>query len=229
MAGFEEREKILNMLEAGQINSDQAARLLEAVRTDRRPEAAPSDPSHMVPDMQTPAAEVASLELTASDDPDPAPPSAIPPEMRRWRRYWIGVFLAAMGGLFLSVLWMYWALEARGYGFWFFFAWLPFLLSAAAAVMAWQSRTLPWLHLRVVQASDQWPRRISFSFPLPLGIAGWALRTFGHRIPGLDQTGLDFEETDRLINGLRVYTSPDNPLFIEIHEGNGEYVLIYIG
>ena len=229
MAEFEERAKILNMLEAGQINSDQAARLLEAVRTDRRLEAAPSDLPHMVPDMVEPEPEFSSLELPASDDPDPAPSSTIPPEMRRWRRYWIGVFLAAAGGLILSALWMYWAFEARGYGFWFFCSWLPFLLSAAAAALAWQSRTLPWLHLRVVQASDQWPRRISFSFPLPLGIAGWALRTFGHRIPGLDQTGLEFEETDRLINGLREYTSPDTPLFIEIHEENGEYVLIYIG
>ena len=36
----------------------------------------------------------------------------------------------------------------------------------------------------------------------------------------MDQTGLEFEETDRLINGLREYTSPDTPLFIEIHEAS---------
>lgn len=229
MAEFEERARILNMLEAGQITPEQAARLLAAVSTVDRLEGGPSRPASEAPEMEAPSPEYARLDPVDAAGPELAPPPAIPPELRRWRSYWLGVFLVATGALLLSAFLMYWALESRGYGFWFYCSWLPFMLSVAAAALAWQSRTLPWLHLRVEQAADEWPRRIAFSFPLPLGIASWAVRTFGHRIPGLDRTGLEIKEMDRLIYGLREYTSPDTPLYIEVDEDNGERVLIYIG
>jgi hypothetical protein len=229
MAELEERARILTMLEAGQINPEQAARLLEVISTGNWPDREASEPApespreeDLAPDFDPPGtAGQAAAELS--------PPPAIPPEMRKWRSYWIGVFLVATGALILSAFLMYWALESRGYGFWFFCSWLPFMLSVAAVALAWQSRTLPWLHLRVEQPANEWPRRIAISFPLPLGVAGWAVRTFGNRIPGLDRTGLEVNEMDRFIYGLGEYTSSETPLFIEIDEASGDHVLIYIG
>ena len=67
------------------------------------------------------------------------------------------------------------------------------------------------------------PRNIVISFPLPLRLAGWLLRTFRKRIPGLENTNID-----EIILALE-HISPENPFSIEVDEGNGEHVEIYIG
>lgn len=250
MATYNERKHILDMLESGTITPEQAATLLDALVDDdlleapRLQQPAEADDENgfaagdwqaetqepLEPDWQAEEdwqAEV-DYELPPQDEPLPEPPQ-IPPEFRKWRQYWLGLFVVSMGLLLFSSFLMYRALESSGYGFWFFCSWIPFFLSVAVVALSWQSRTMPWLHLRVDQAPNEWPRRIAFSFPLPVGLAGWALRTFGHYIPNLENTGLSVNDMDKLIYGLKDFTSPDNPLYIEVDEDDGERVLIYIG
>jgi hypothetical protein len=120
---------------------------------------------------------------------------------------------------------MLWAYQASGLSFWFGCAWLPFLLGLAVMVMAWGSRTARWLHLRVQQRPGEWPRTIAFSFPLPLRLTAWFLRSFGPYIPQLKGTGVD-----EMILALGRTTGPTSPLLVEVEEGeNGERVQIYIG
>lgn len=236
MATYNERMHILDMLESGKITPQQAATLLDALIDDDdaetpllgEPLLADEPPADSGPAETGDWQQESVYSAAQADEPLPEPPE-IPPELRKWRQYWLGLFLIALGALVLFAFLMYRALETGGYGFWFFCSWIPFFLSVAAVALAWQSRTMPWLHLRVDQAPDEWPRRIAFSFPLPIGLASWALRTFGHYIPNLENTGLDVNELDKLVYGLKDHTSPDNPLYIEVDEEDGERVLIFIG
>jgi len=118
---------------------------------------------------------------------------------------------------------MYWAQQAYGIGFLFFCAWLPLLAGIFLMALAWQSRSERWLHLRVEQPPGDWPRRIAIS--LPVAPVAWVVRTFKGRITGLQEASVD-----ELLRALEENTSPENPLFIEVAEGeHGEHVQIFIG
>ena len=132
---------------------------------------------------------------------------------------WVGV-----GTTVASALLMVWAQRANGLGFWFFCAGAPFTLGIILIALAWQTRAAPWLHLRVHQKPGEHPQNIAISLPLPLGISSWFLRTFRHRIPGMEGVSID-----EIITTLNQSTSPENPIFIEVEEEDGEQVQIYIG
>lgn len=174
---------------------------------------------------------------STSEAPSPAPAAApeilieksgasLPPDAAKWRRWWviplwIGVGFTVVGGVLL-----YAAVQAAGgVNFWFFCAAVPFTLGLLAIILAWQSRTSPWLHLRVQQAPGETPQRIAISLPLPTGLAAWFLRTFGRKIPAMQEQALD-----EVILAVGKNASPDNPIYIQVDEGeDGEKVEIYIG
>jgi hypothetical protein len=124
-----------------------------------------------------------------------------------------------------SGLLMYWAYRSGGFGVWFACATVPFAFGVFAAVLAWASRASRWIHIRVNSEGAHRSRRIAISFPLPIRLAAWALRVAGPFIPKLRDTGVD-----ELILALEETTSPENPLFVDVHEGEGgERVQVYIG
>jgi hypothetical protein len=181
------------------------------------------------PSRLEPAAEGEAASEAAAPEILVEKPAGLPPDAAKWRRWWvaplwIGVGLTVLGGLLL-----YAAVQAAGgVNFWFFCAAVPFTLGLLAIILAWQSRTSPWLHLRVQQAPGESPQRIAISMPLPTGLAAWFLRTFGHRIPAMKEQGLD--ELDKMILAVGKNVSPDNPIYVQVDEGeDGEKVEIYIG
>lgn len=155
--------------------------------------------------------------------PEPTPPSS--EEIEKWKRWWviplwIGAAITVVGGLL-----MYWALSANGFGFWFACAWFPFLLGVAVLALGWGSRTSPWLHVRIHQAPGQRPQKIAISFPIPVRLTVWGLRTFGHHIPHMGDTSLD-----EVILSLKDVAKEGTPLFVDVDEGeNGERVQVFIG
>ena len=188
---------------------------------------------HPSPSRLDPPGPAAGAEqATASAAPEilvEKPAAGLPPDAAKWRRWWvvplwIGVGLTVLGGVLL-----YAAVEsAGGVNFWFFCAAVPFTLGLLAIILAWQSRVSPWLHLRVQQAPGETPQHIAISMPLPTGLAAWFLRTFGHRIPAMKEQGLD--ELDEVILAVGKNISPDNPIYLQVDEGeDGEKVEIYIG
>jgi hypothetical protein len=151
--------------------------------------------------------------------------SRLPPEAEKWRSYWIFPLWIGVGVTVLGSGLMYRAMQASGLGFWFVCASLLFILGVLILTLASMARTSPWLHLRVQQKPGERPQRIAFSFPIPVRPTAWFLRTFGQRIPGLKRTSLD-----EVILSVGKSTSPDNPLYIQVDEGeDGEKVEIYIG
>ena len=165
---------------------------------------------------------------TFNGDAEPIPPGSTPPsadEISKWKRWWvipmwIGAGITVVGGLL-----MYWALSANGFGFWFACAWFPFLFGVAVLALAWSSRTSPWLHVRIHQAPGERPQKIAISFPIPIRLTVWGLRTFGHHIPHMGDTSLD-----EVILSLKDVAADGTPFFVDVDEGeNGERVQVFIG
>ncbi|MGB2962738.1 MAG: hypothetical protein WBB69_01995 [Anaerolineales bacterium] len=146
-------------------------------------------------------------------------------DFKEWRKwwiipFWIGVAITILGGGL-----MYWAWSAKGLGVGFIFAWIPFLIGIGVLVLGWNSRTGPWLHLRIQQKPGENPERIAISLPLPIRFFAWSLRTFGEFIPNLDATGLD-----EIILSLGESSQAETPLIIDVTDDDeGEQVKIYIG
>lgn len=154
------------------------------------------------------------------------PAADLPPDAAKWRRWWVVPLWIGVGLTVLGSLLLYAAVQsAGGVNFWFFCASVPFTLGLLAIILAWQSRSAPWLHLRVQQAPGETPQRIAISMPLPTGLAAWFLRTFKHRIPAMQE-----HDWDEMILAVGKNASPENPIYIQVDEGeDGEKVEIYIG
>jgi hypothetical protein len=146
-------------------------------------------------------------------------------EAEKWRRWqklplWggLGLTLLTLGGMFAIF-------SSVGIGLLFLCAWIPFLLGLLLLGVGWLTRDAPRLHLRVQQKPGETPQRIAFSLPLPVRPLAWLVRNFGHLIPALQKTSVD-----EILLALSETTSPENPIYIQVDEGeDGEKVEIFIG
>lgn len=235
MDSDKERTYILEMIESGKITADEGLNLLKALSEESESqitiEAVPSPPiMESEPGVHAEATAATTSPGETEDDPLPGevlkPLNAtLPPDVDKWRRWWmipmwVGVAITILGGLL-----MFWAQQTYGFGGWFLCAWLPFLLGLALIVLAWQSRTARWIHVRIHQSPNEWPQKIAISFPIPLRMTAWFFRVFGGKIPGLQDTSVD-----ELIMALGDSTNPENPLYIEVEDDeDGERVEVFIG
>jgi hypothetical protein len=232
-----ERLQILEMIEQGQINAAEGIKLLEALQTGETEGAeveAPQDTTTAAPEMG-PAPELGqAAETVQTPQPEPAPAAAEPrhvpspeefdPRIGRWSGWWqvplwIGVVITILSGILMFVAW-----QNTHFSFWFGCTWLPFLLGVALLALAWASSKMRWLHVRIHQKPGERPEKIAISFPLPVGVIAWGLRTFKHKIPGSDKA--DFEQVAELLGK----TSRSEPLYVQVDDDkDGERVEVYIG
>lgn len=253
MSDEQARIRILEMIENGQITAEEGLKLLESLSAGDDeaeamieeglvntaaiplgPSAAPGVDGQLPPEAPFFAGTAApQAEEAAPQDgsPDAGPEvyqpkrSEFPPNLKKWRYWWMIPLWVGVGITVFGALLMFLALQAVGVGFWFCFAGLPFILGVAAIALAWASRNAPWLHLRVTQKPGERPQHIAISFPLPLRSSTWFLRTFGNRIHGINDQNLD-----QVILAANSNLSPENPVYIEINDDeDGERVELYIG
>jgi hypothetical protein len=158
----QEQLEILKMLESGEIDPEEAASLLSALRL---PDA---DASAAIPET-TPE----PLEQPRDD----------------WAKFWIYPFMA--GGVVviaaLLVIGLLYAADAAR-GWLAVCGWLPMSLGLAIVLLALWSRNATWLHLRIREGEKQ---QIAISIPLPLTLAAWGLRIAQPFVPQLKETGVD--------------------------------------
>ena len=227
------RMHILDMIEAGKINTEEGLVLLHAIQREDRGAAVGGTQGAVAISVEgEPQVEKLSsansiessqsesqVESAATQEDETSAYPAQAAYFRRWWRFpfWIGVTVTILGGLL-----MYGVLEASGVGFWLLFSGAPFLFGLAVMVLAWQARNTPWLHLRIEQEQDEWPRTLAFSLPIPIQPTAWFLRTFGHKISSLEDTPVD-----EIIQALEQRVTPDKPIFIEVKEG--DRVQVFIG
>jgi len=214
MTENQERLEILEMIQNGNISPQEGLKLLEALGE-----------SWEIADQEYHLAK-AVMEESAEDDEFLPPAAEIDAEeMNKWKAWWIvpfwsGVALTVLGGIL-----MFRTLSGRGIGWGFIASWIPFLIGVGFLMLGWNSRTGPWIHIRIQQQPGEKPERISFSFPIPTRFLIWGIKTFGNYIPSLDTTGWD-----EILLGLGNYSQGDTPLSVDVDDGeNGEKVKIYIG
>lgn len=226
MTAQSERWQILEMIEQGVITASEGLRLLEALQEGSRLEQVfneEADEQATQPSVQSPAHHASAAEVSETQEQTKV--EAIQANLARWRRWWLMPFRAGIGIALLGAGLMAWAIQTHGLGWWFALTWLPFALGLAVMVLAWNSRTTRWLHLRIRQRPGERPASLAISLPLPIRPTAWFLRTFGHHIPHLQSTGLD-----EILTALEQSTSPQQPFYIEVDEGrDGERVEVYIG
>jgi hypothetical protein len=250
-----ERMRILELIESGQISAEEGLQRLADLPAQAEATSQviagplPLSPASGLPGPTVVAGESAAQDVPASGTTGSAEPGSpaetetpasepVQPEIvseaqredfERWKRYWmiplwIGVGVTILGGIFMA-----WALQASGIGFWFLCATVPFILGVLLMVIGTQSRTARWLHVRVQQAPGERPQRIAISMPIPIGLTVWFFRTFRSHIQGLENVPVNIDE---ILESVRDSTSPDNPIYIRVDEDEdepGEKVEIYIG
>jgi hypothetical protein len=204
----EEQKQILKMVEDGKISAQEALKLIQA--------------------LESPAVDGEVLKPLTSD-PGPAFSKPDPQEFEEITRKAQGLWQIVLGigvsVVVLSAFWLYSLVNTSNYGFWFYCALVPLFLGVLLVSLFAGSRASHWLYVNVEQAQDEWPHNITLGIPLPLGLAGWFLRNFGHSIEGLDQAAAD-EILEFLSTGL----SSREPLIVNVDQGQGrEHVQVYIG
>ena len=247
-----ERIRILELIETGDLNVDQGLHLLEDIvdegqikvedlihdpsisfeSTNLQDEyVSESLPVILKTNPEPQAGEIYGQEasIDAEDDAQfegkPAvQPAVMPGAADAWRRWWmvplwIGVGLAVTGGLLMTQ-----AQRTSGIGFWFFLAGVPFLLGLLLIVFGLESRSWPWLYLRVEQPAREWAPHFTFSMPIPAQPVAGFLSRFGRFIPHLEADSLN-----QVIQAIGETTCPENPICIEVEDKDGERVEIYIG
>jgi hypothetical protein len=208
----EERRKILQMVQDGRISAEQAATLMRALDADSEPEQAEIEL------LETGTGPSAGHERT-----DPPGFEEIKARARRFAMIplWIGVAITV-----LSAWGMYLAQRGAGLNFWFFFWVIPLFVGVLLIAFGAGGQGSRWLYVHVDrrQAHDG-PRNITLGFPLPLGLAAWFLRNFGHTLRGMKNTNVD-----EIIQVLDATEKSGAPLIINADDNeDGEHVQVYIG
>ncbi|MEW6029294.1 MAG: SHOCT-like domain-containing protein [Chloroflexota bacterium] len=203
----EERRQILKMVEDGKISAEEAMRLMRALD-----ENAPEESVEVIEAAPAPGSE-------KTDAPEFEQVAA------RARRFamipvWIGI-----GVILVSGLLMYWAMQASGFGFWFYCMWFPFLFGVLILALGAGGHNSRWLFVDVHQRPGERPEHITLGFPIPLGLVGWALRNFGHHIKGMDR-----QRATDMADLVKATASSKSPLIVNANDDeDGERVQVYIG
>jgi hypothetical protein len=117
---------------------------------------------------------------------------------------------------------MYAALQNSGLGFWFFCAFVLFLLGVALLALGLDSRTSRWIYVNVQQKPGEKPERIVISFPLS-PVSG-LVSLFGKHIPS-EQKGA----VDDVLRAIFRSTTSSEPFFVDVNDKDGQHVQVYIG
>jgi SHOCT-like protein len=210
----EERKKILQMVQDGRISAEQAASLMRALDAD-------VDSQETEPEVDV---DVVQTETGFGFQGNDA--SEFEEVKSRARRFamiplWIGVFIAV-----LSAWGIFSVQQNAGINFWFFCLLVPFLFGVLLIALGAGGERSKWLYLNVDRRNAQdWPRNITFGFPLPLGLTAWFLRNFGQYIHGMQKTNVD-----EIIQILDATGKSGAPLIINANDNeDGEHVQVYIG
>ena len=193
MGDSQDTSEILNLLEDGEINVDEAIQ------------------------------QITEQDLLPVEDIEDASEVFSPPQ--KWRAWWV---IPSSIGFGLTVA----GLGVASLGGWWWLLAVPLLFFGIIVMLVGLlSIRAPWVHVRVDTGQESWPKRITISLPLPLGLVSWCLREFGHFVPrGSGMKEIDLAEVGRMLDAMKGSISSENPLFVEVHdEEAGEHVTVYIG
>lgn len=247
---YEERMRILEMIEQGVISTAQGAELLRALEIDddevedmedtdwevtsdpepfplpdRASVADPEPVAYAAPSDNEPTSEPARTTEPPRVTPTLVDP--IPSRFARWRNWWYYPLAAGILVTIFSGWLVFLGTQNAWAGFWMACIWMPLLFGITVMTLSWYSHRSLWMHVRVNTGQDEWPRRVAISMPLPLEFGAWVMRTFKNKIPGIPN--MDDVPLDELITAIRHGVKPEAPIYIQVEEAGAERVEVYIG
>ncbi len=206
----EERKKILQMVADGKISAEEAATLMRAL------------------DEDSAEVEVEVLGVPSGMGGERSEAPEFDEVRRRAMRFsgaflWIGILFTVFSA------WSMFAIQQNsGMNFWFYCLGMPLFLGILLTVLGAGSRTSRWIYVNVdrTRSRDQdGPKKITIALPLPLGLVGWFLRTFGSRISGLRNTNVD-----EVVQAISMAKNMTEPLIVHVDDADdGEKVQVFIG
>lgn len=214
----EQRRLILEKVEHGELDIDQASVLLAALEDGAGAENHDDFGPETVVDVDPQSGEAHLDEPEKINAPG------------CWRVVWflplvIGVVLTGFGAW-----WMYrgWMEKPLGWGFWL--SWLPFLLGVGLVAVGWILESAPWLILDIRSKEKEGKRKPIFVFamPAPFGLISWLFRSFPGIIPAKYRERGMVEMLDEFNNSIK----QGDPMMIDVNDdddGEDERVRIYIG
>ncbi|HEY5159137.1 MAG TPA: hypothetical protein VII93_14340 [Anaerolineales bacterium] len=220
-----ERNQVLKMIESGTITPEEGLHLMEALDQSPAEEEGIAEPMETGPESRTESETGTDLSKTRAEESsfetDPRISRVKSAARRLWQiPLWIGIVITVV-----SATGMYAIMHGPGMNFWFYFLALPLLLGVAIVAAAVGSRKARWIFVNVQQKPGEKPAHIFLGFPLPLKLAAWFLRNFGHRIPDLKKTNVE-----DVIEVMETGFTGNSPLIVHVDEGDdGERVQVYIG
>jgi len=221
----QEREQVLKMIENGKISPEDGLKLMRTLDQSPAEDELTAGPTETGagsgPEAAAEKNGASAKAEKSSFETDPRIEHVKSTVRRLWQiPLWIGVLITI-----LSAWGMYALVQAAHINFWFFCLIFPLLLGVLLIVAAIGSRRARWIFVDVHQKPGEKPARIFLGFPLPLKLAGWFLRTFGHFIPDLGKTNVD-----EVIEVIEAGFTGQEPLVVNVDEGDdGERVQVYIG
>jgi len=206
----EERKKILQMVEEGRLSAEEAASLMRALDDDSAEE------------------QIDVYEAESSSGYEGSESSAYEFEevKARARRFamiplWVGVTVAVLSGWGIFTI-----QQNAGVNFWFFCLIFPLLLGVLLIALGSAGHGSKWLYVNVDRRyAEDWPRKITFGFPIPMGLTAWFMRTFGHNINGMSKA-----QVDGIVEVLDATNKSDDPFIVNVDDDDdGDRVQVYIG
>jgi hypothetical protein len=206
----DEREQVLKMVAEGKITPEEALKLMQALD-----EQSAEEPAEVLLPPPPPADQPES-----KSQPDPE----FTKKVNRFRRLWLIPLAVGLIFTVLGAWWMYSAMLNSGFGIWFLCAWFPFLLGVAIVTIGAISKTSRWIYVHVEQKPGEKPQRIVIAFPIPTPLLRWGVRNFGHNIPPEHRA-----QADVAMKAIFEEDAFNEPLFVDVHDEDGEHVQVYIG
>ena len=206
-----EREQILKMIEDGKITAQEGLNLIQALGDEPEDDLPELPAGDDVPAFVT---EAAPGERTADPEFDR--------RVNRYRSLWMIPLVFGVAVTVAGAYWMYAALQASGFGFWFYCAGLPFLLGVLVTAAAFSSRTSRWIYVNVKQKPGETPQRIVIAFPL--SIVSWLMQFAKGYVPEHERGVVD-----EVMGAVFQSTKSSEPLMVDVEEEDGEHVQVYIG
>lgn len=185
-----ERLRILDLIESGQISAEEGVRRLEGLGE---------------------SAETAHASETSAPMDDQDQPAGQFPMSGLVRIAWqivfgVGVVVLAVGGLLL----------ARAYGMegmpGLTFGWVLLVLGLVVLILGWWLKTARWFYLRVREHDGA---RFTIALPLPLGLVVALLRVAKPFVPQVQEM-----EADQLILAMRDELQRGRCFAVEVDEGD---------
>lgn len=197
--------EILRMIEEGAISVEEGQRLLAAVSGSAEVDGTPRE--------NTPAPSEGGPAPAEAEPPPVGPPPG-------WQKIWIyplvgGIALLAVAGYFTDQL-----VDSGEKLGWLVCTVPLMILGSLVILLAWWSRGARWLHLRLRDEGKQ----IKISLPLPLRLAAWLVRLSRPWVPQFRDTAVD-----ELILSLEEMEGDKGVLVVQVDEGEGEEIQVFIG